>query len=151
VLLHNAGAQRHIWDDQVAVLGRDHEIFALDLPGYGESDQPAEGYRLADYVGMIDAFLYAHQLTDVVVGNWVTHRVRPTAHLHSNRRPAMPLSGTHWCAEYAEGRASSSCFSAYFAGTRSIAIEERGLTLCCCADLPGHCLRFLLSPMEWTH
>ncbi|MFI9509533.1 alpha/beta fold hydrolase [Nocardia sp. NPDC052566] len=70
LLLHNAGAQRHIWDDQVAALRRDHEVFALDLPGYGESDPPADGYRLADYMRMLDAFLTAHRLTDVVlVGN----------------------------------------------------------------------------------
>ncbi|WP_405161337.1 alpha/beta hydrolase [Nocardia sp. NBC_01499] len=70
VFLHNAGTQRHIWDDQVATLRRDHEVFALDLPGYGESDQPADGYRLADYVHMLGAFLDTHRLTDVVlVGN----------------------------------------------------------------------------------
>ncbi|MFD6161240.1 alpha/beta fold hydrolase [Nocardia sp. NPDC060256] len=70
VFLHNAGTQRHIWDDQVATLRRDHQVFALDLPGYGQSDQPADGYRLADYVRMLDAFLDTHQLTDVaLVGN----------------------------------------------------------------------------------
>ncbi|MFD0363615.1 alpha/beta fold hydrolase [Nocardia sp. GCM10030253] len=70
VLLHNAGTQRHIWDDQIAVLRRDHEVFALDLPGYGESDQPADGYQLDSYVSMLGAFLDAHLRTDVVlVGN----------------------------------------------------------------------------------
>ena len=70
ILLHNAGAQRHIWDDQVGELRHEHEVFALDLPGYGESDQPADGYRLADYVSMLDAFLTAQDLTDVVlIGN----------------------------------------------------------------------------------
>ncbi|MFI6047080.1 alpha/beta fold hydrolase [Nocardia sp. NPDC051321] len=70
VFLHNAGTQRHIWDDQLAVLRRDHQVFALDLPGYGQSDQPADGYRLADYARMLGAFLDTHRLTDVVlVGN----------------------------------------------------------------------------------
>ncbi|WP_433658323.1 alpha/beta fold hydrolase [Nocardia sp. CA-128927] len=70
VFLHNAGTQRHIWDDQVAALQRDHQVFALDLPGYGQSDQPADGYRLADYVRMLGAFLDTHRLNDVVlVGN----------------------------------------------------------------------------------
>ncbi|WP_338773906.1 alpha/beta hydrolase [Nocardia vulneris] len=72
VFLHNGGSQRHIWDDQVAALRRDHEVFALDLPGYGESDQPADGHRLADYVRMFGAFLDAYRLSDVVlVGNCV--------------------------------------------------------------------------------
>lgn len=70
VLLHNAGTQRHIWDDQIGELRHRHEVFALDLPGYGESEQPADGYRLADYVHMLEAFLAAHELADVVlVGN----------------------------------------------------------------------------------
>ncbi|WP_433732563.1 alpha/beta fold hydrolase [Nocardia sp. CA-129566] len=70
VLLHNAGTQRHIWDDQVGELRHHYEVFALDLPGYGESDQPADGYRLADYVQMLAAFLAAQDLTDVVlIGN----------------------------------------------------------------------------------
>ncbi|WP_069163505.1 alpha/beta fold hydrolase [Nocardia altamirensis] len=70
VFLHNAGTQRHIWDDQIAALRRAHEVFALDLPGYGDSEQPADGYRLADYVAMLDAFLETHRLTDVaLVGN----------------------------------------------------------------------------------
>ncbi|WP_330228990.1 alpha/beta hydrolase [Nocardia sp. NBC_00508] len=70
VFLHNAGAQRRIWDDQVAALRHEHEVFALDLPGYGRSEQPAAGYRLTDYVDMLAAFLSAHRLTDVVlIGN----------------------------------------------------------------------------------
>ncbi|MFC9894124.1 alpha/beta fold hydrolase [Nocardia sp. NPDC127579] len=70
VLLHNAGASRRIWTDQFDELQCDHEVFALDLPGYGESEQPAAGYRLDDYVHLLDAFLAAHRLREVVlVGN----------------------------------------------------------------------------------
>ncbi|WP_433576343.1 alpha/beta fold hydrolase [Nocardia brasiliensis] len=70
VFLHNAGTQHHIWDDQVAALRDEHEVFAIDLPGYGQSEQPAAGYRLADYVRMLGAFLDAHRLASVaLVGN----------------------------------------------------------------------------------
>ncbi|MFF0495142.1 alpha/beta fold hydrolase [Nocardia aobensis] len=69
VFIHNAGAQRRIWDDQVASLRGRYAVFALDLPGYGESEQP-QGYRLADYVAMLRAFLDEHRLHRVVlVGN----------------------------------------------------------------------------------
>lgn len=69
VFIHNAGAQRRIWDDQVASLRGRYEVFAVDLPGYGESEQP-QGYRLADYVAMLRAFLDEHRLHRVVlVGN----------------------------------------------------------------------------------
>ncbi|MFR9751295.1 alpha/beta fold hydrolase [Nocardia sp. 004] len=70
VCLHNAGAQRRIWDAQVTALCRDHEVFTLDLPGYGQSDQPAAGYRLVDYADMLAAFLATYRLTDVtLIGN----------------------------------------------------------------------------------
>ncbi|WP_067703616.1 alpha/beta fold hydrolase [Nocardia jejuensis] len=70
VLLHNAGANRRIWDEQVAALRSGHEVFALDLPGYGHSERPADGYRLADYTALLDAFVEAHRLTDVtLIGN----------------------------------------------------------------------------------
>ncbi|MGW0355343.1 alpha/beta fold hydrolase [Nocardia nova] len=69
VFLHNAGAQRRIWDEQMAALRGEYEVFALDLPGYGESEQP-HGYRLADYVAMVRAFLDEYRLNRVIlVGN----------------------------------------------------------------------------------
>ncbi|MEV6767582.1 alpha/beta hydrolase [Nocardia sp. NPDC051030] len=70
VLLHHAGGHHRIWADQVPALQRDHEVFVLDMPGYGLSDQPADGYRLSDYTTMLAAFLDELRLTNVVlIGN----------------------------------------------------------------------------------
>jgi pimeloyl-ACP methyl ester carboxylesterase len=37
VLTHPLGADRHVWDPVVGLLHGDHEVIALDLPGFGES------------------------------------------------------------------------------------------------------------------
>src|SRR4051794_16839101 len=37
VLLHGIGMSRHVWDPVVPLLAREHEVIAVDLPGFGES------------------------------------------------------------------------------------------------------------------
>lgn len=62
VFLHNGGTNRSIWDPVIGVLDGEHRTFALDLPGYGQSDVPDHGYRRCDYADVIEQFL------DEVVG-----------------------------------------------------------------------------------
>ncbi|MFB8008482.1 alpha/beta fold hydrolase [Nocardia sp. NPDC056000] len=70
VLLHNAGSSHLIWTAQTTALARNHRVYALDLPGYGSSDQPADGFTLARYAELVHAFLLHHELTDVrLIGN----------------------------------------------------------------------------------
>jgi len=37
VLLHGIGLDRAAWDPVVGILAREHEVFAVDLPGFGDS------------------------------------------------------------------------------------------------------------------
>jgi pimeloyl-ACP methyl ester carboxylesterase len=41
VLLHGFASSIYTWKDVIPALARDHEVVALDLPGFGWSDQPA--------------------------------------------------------------------------------------------------------------
>ncbi|MVU79918.1 alpha/beta fold hydrolase [Nocardia sp. ET3-3] len=79
VMLHSAGSSHLIWTAQMAALSRDYRCYAVDLPGYGESDKPLDGYTLERYTELICAFLLQHGLTDAgLIGNCVGSAVSLT-------------------------------------------------------------------------
>ncbi|APE34974.1 hypothetical protein BOX37_14600 [Nocardia mangyaensis] len=90
VFLHNLGGDRRIWGAQVAALRGTHQVFALDLIGYGESDAPDNGYTLENYVAMVEAFLAARDLREVtLVGHCFGSAL---ALLHTRRHPGRARS-----------------------------------------------------------
>jgi len=42
VLVHGFGSSIYTWKDVIPALAQSHDVVALDLPGFGESDQPAD-------------------------------------------------------------------------------------------------------------
>ncbi|NMN95523.1 alpha/beta fold hydrolase [Antrihabitans stalactiti] len=57
LFLHNGGAAKEIWTEQVRVLRDKHEVICLDHLGFGESDMPETGYTLDKYVDLLSAFI----------------------------------------------------------------------------------------------
>ncbi|MFJ4655614.1 alpha/beta fold hydrolase [Nocardia sp. NPDC088792] len=70
VFLHNIGGDRRIWVNQMRALSGTNSVYALDLIGYGESDTPAGGYTIENYLRMLTEFIEAQRLHRVtLVGN----------------------------------------------------------------------------------
>ncbi|GAB4585202.1 alpha/beta fold hydrolase [Nocardia sp. IFM 10818] len=70
LFLHNIGGDRRIWSSQVQSLTPTNSVFALDLFGYGESDTPADGYTVDNYVRLVSDFIESRDLRNVtLVGN----------------------------------------------------------------------------------
>ncbi len=75
VLIHGIASSIYSWKDVLPALARDHEVVALDLPGFGGSDQPAElnaaiypriVLGLMDRLGVERASLVGHSLGGAV-------------------------------------------------------------------------------------
>jgi pimeloyl-ACP methyl ester carboxylesterase len=66
VLIHGWGMSGESWDDVMAALGPGYRCLALDLPGYGRSQQ-SERVSVQDYAGVVDAFCRELELSDVTL------------------------------------------------------------------------------------
>lgn len=67
LFLHNIGGERRIWASQVQSLSATNSVYALDLFGYGDSDIPADGYTVDNYVRMVQEFIDGHGLKNVTM------------------------------------------------------------------------------------
>jgi haloalkane dehalogenase len=60
VLVHGWPTYSYLWRQQVTAFAERFHVYALDLPGFGDSDKPEDfGYALADFVRVLDGFLAA--------------------------------------------------------------------------------------------
>jgi pimeloyl-ACP methyl ester carboxylesterase len=57
VCLHGTQGSGRTFKGLLALLGRDRSVYAPDLPGYGESDGPAEARSATDYTAALGDFL----------------------------------------------------------------------------------------------
>lgn len=67
IFLHNAGSDHHIWDYQIDYFKSTHEIFAIDLLGYGRSDKPHCDYSLDLYTDMLTTLIESCGLHQVIL------------------------------------------------------------------------------------
>lgn len=61
VLLHGGGIDEATlsWRETIPALAAAHRVYALDWPGYGESDAPDVEYSIDYYIDVLDGFLDA--------------------------------------------------------------------------------------------
>ncbi len=68
VLVHGIGSSASLeWRFTLDVLAREHQVFALDLPGFGQSDKPAVDYGLSFFQDTVRAFIEALNLPHVAL------------------------------------------------------------------------------------
>ncbi len=70
LLIHSLGASTVTWRDNIRPLAERHRVFAIDLPGHGDSDKPDISYDAPSMVNLIAEFVSALGLEKVaLVGN----------------------------------------------------------------------------------
>lgn len=68
VLIHGLGSSAGLeWRFNLEALAAEHQVYGLDLPGFGLSDKPALDYRLSFFVEVVRSFLEAQDLKHVAL------------------------------------------------------------------------------------
>ncbi len=57
VLLHGWGSNITLFEHTISVLERSYKVVAMDMPGFGESEEPKEPWCVDDYVDFVLKFL----------------------------------------------------------------------------------------------
>lgn len=70
LLLHGLGASLVAWRDNIEALSERHRVYAIDMPGHGDSDNPATEYSLETYTQWLAGFQSALDIDrPALVGN----------------------------------------------------------------------------------
>jgi pimeloyl-ACP methyl ester carboxylesterase len=67
LLIHGVGLNADAWESQIVALSPRRRLFAVDLPGHGESDRLPDGAELTDYVTAMAQFIDALGVSPVAI------------------------------------------------------------------------------------
>ncbi len=65
ILIHGLSASADIWMYNVEALAKQHQVYALDLVGFGRSDKPGPSFSPLDYTPFLDDFIKAFNIDRV--------------------------------------------------------------------------------------
>jgi len=57
LILHGWGSNTAMWGRIIGDLSKKFRVIAVDLPGFGKSDEPSSAWKVADYAKFIEKFL----------------------------------------------------------------------------------------------
>jgi len=72
ILLHSLNLSADSWKDIFGGLAQNHAVYALDMPGHGDSDKPSKNYLIEDYAKSVLQFMDRLKIDrPIVCGNSV--------------------------------------------------------------------------------
>ncbi len=76
LFVHGLGSAGYLeWRFNLPVIGRSHRVYAPDLPGFGRSDRPPDGYGIPLFAHVIEEYIRTRRLKPVLVGASLGGRV----------------------------------------------------------------------------
>ncbi len=67
VLLHGWGSNITLFEGMTAILEKKYRVLAMDMPGFGESDEPTEPWCVDDYVDFVLEFLREYDVKKLIL------------------------------------------------------------------------------------
>jgi pimeloyl-ACP methyl ester carboxylesterase len=69
LFIHGLGSAGYLeWRFNLPVIARSHRVFAPDLPGFGRSEKPPDGYGIPLFARVIDEYMRTRRIRPVLVG-----------------------------------------------------------------------------------
>jgi pimeloyl-ACP methyl ester carboxylesterase len=76
LFVHGLGSAGYLeWRFTLPAIARSHQVLALDLPGFGRSDQPPDGYGIPLFADVVEEYIRARDIRPVLVGTSMGGRV----------------------------------------------------------------------------
>ena len=70
ILLHGMNCHVEFWEKNIAALAQEHSVFAVDIVGFGRTDNPAVGYSFQQMADFVIDFMNAMNIDEAsLVGN----------------------------------------------------------------------------------
>jgi len=86
LFVHGLGSAGYLeWRFNLPAIARSHHVFAPDLPGFGRSDQPPDGYGIPLFADVLEEYIRARDIRPVLVGTSMGGRVALEVALRSPR------------------------------------------------------------------
>jgi pimeloyl-ACP methyl ester carboxylesterase len=67
VFIHCWSCDRHLWDNQVSVFSKNHQVVTIDLPGHGESGQERKQWSVESFADDVNTVITKLKLKKVVL------------------------------------------------------------------------------------
>lgn len=67
LLLHGWGSNIKLFDNMINHLSNSHKVYALDMPGFGESEEPKEAWDVDKYVDFVINFIESMNISTLSI------------------------------------------------------------------------------------